>query len=233
MITIKAKNMSIQQKGFTLVEISIVLIVIGIIIGAVSIGKDLQRNASYMQINNAFIQGWMQAYQSYFERNGFVVGDTSTAPTLKVNASNTERCSSDLYADMDAAGIKMPPGRAEGKEDLFVYLDSNGNPQQLAICFQNVSWSIPGATSGYVLRQKNVMVIKSLTPDLARYLERSIDQIGDARFGSFRESTQAASTSLNSADWSIDNRRAYGDASNSNLDESQIAVLTAYYLMNQ
>ena len=34
-----------SQGGFTLVEMSVVLLVIGLIIGAVSIGKDMQRNA--------------------------------------------------------------------------------------------------------------------------------------------------------------------------------------------
>jgi prepilin-type N-terminal cleavage/methylation domain-containing protein len=213
-----------QQNGFTLVELSVVLVVIGIIIGAVAIGKDLQRNATYQQINSAFVQPWAQAYQTYYERNGIVVGDNATAPTLKVNANTTERCSADLFSDMDAAGITMPQGRAEGSEDAYAYLDSNGIPQQVTVCFQNVTWSIPGASSGYVTRAKNVMVIKSLTPDLARFIDNQVDGRADARFGLFREDSQQDSTSADSVEWSINN---------SGLDELQIAVVNAYYLMNQ
>ncbi|MBE9395822.1 type II secretion system protein [Pontibacterium sp. N1Y112] len=39
-----------HQQGFTLVEMSIVLVIIGFILGAVSIGKDLQRDAEYSKI---------------------------------------------------------------------------------------------------------------------------------------------------------------------------------------
>ena len=35
------------QGGFTLVEMAVVLVIIGLILGAVSIGKDVQRNAEY------------------------------------------------------------------------------------------------------------------------------------------------------------------------------------------
>lgn len=48
----------------------------------------------------------------------------------------------------------------------------------------------------------------------------------------FLESSLANSTSAASTDWSIDNRRAYGATTNTNQDESQVAVVTAYYLMN-
>ncbi|MDX1353736.1 MAG: prepilin-type N-terminal cleavage/methylation domain-containing protein [Thiomicrorhabdus sp.] len=224
-----------NQSGFTLVEMSIVLVIIGLIIGAVSIGKDLQRNAVYQQISSNFVQAWSQAYQNYFNKTGIVIGDSSSAPTLKVDGANAtpgEICTTNLHGFMDAAGIRMPAGRSEGNEDAFVYLDSNGNPQETTVCFQNVDWSLPGATSGYVVRKRNVMVLKSLTPDLARFLDSQVDGKVDARFGLFRESTLANNTTSGSTDWSLDNRRAYGETTNSNRDESQVAVVTAYFLMN-
>lgn len=39
-----------RQQGFTLVEMSLVLVVIGLILGALSVGKDMQRNAEYKKI---------------------------------------------------------------------------------------------------------------------------------------------------------------------------------------
>ena len=39
-----------QLRGFTLVELAIVLAVIGLIIGAVAIAKDVQRNAEYQKV---------------------------------------------------------------------------------------------------------------------------------------------------------------------------------------
>jgi hypothetical protein len=43
---------------------AIVLAVIGMIIGAIAIGKDVQRNAEYTKIKNKFIDQWAQATTS-------------------------------------------------------------------------------------------------------------------------------------------------------------------------
>ncbi len=225
-----------NQTVFTLVEMAIVLVIIGLILGAVSIGKDLQRNASYQKVSQSFIQGWALAYQSYFNRVNLVVADNPLAPTLMVNQNLGEVCggsTTTLYSYFDAAGVRMPAGRAEGSEDKYVNLDSNGNPQQIDICFDNVPWSVDGLTAGsYMLRNKNVMVIKGLTPDLARLLDNSVDGIADARFGFFRENTRANITANgNSLVWSKTNNQEFANASISGRDESQVPVLTAYYLM--
>ncbi|MCF6319334.1 MAG: prepilin-type N-terminal cleavage/methylation domain-containing protein [Proteobacteria bacterium] len=219
--------------GFTLVEMSIVLIVIGIILGAVSIGKDLQRNASYQKLNQSFVQGWALAYQNHFDRVNLVIADDPLSPTLQVNENNGEVCGNALQIVMDAAGVRMPAGRAEGSEDRYVYLDSNGNPQQIDVCFDNIPWSTDGLNPGdYMLRDRNVMVIKGLTPDLARLLDSSVDGISDARFGFFRESIRANEITSTQRVWSKINTQNFAD-NPVNLDESQIAIMTAYYLMPQ
>ncbi len=225
------KKMLNKSKGFTLVEMSIVLVVIGIILGAVSVGKDLQRNATYQKISQSFVQGWALAYQSYYTRVNVVIADNQTSPTLMVNSNNGEVCGAALQGFMDTAGVQMPPGRAEGSEDRYVYLDTNGNPQQVDICFDNIPWSVDGLNPGtYMLRNKNVMVIKGLTPDLARLLDNSVDGIGDARFGFFRESQYTNNIAAAPQVWSKTNTQNFANA-NVNQDESQVAILTAYYLM--
>lgn len=77
------------------------------------------------------------------------------------------------------AGVRMPPGRGEGHEDRFLYQDSNGNAVEAQVCFQ---WNAPGTASG----AGNVMVVRGLTPDLARYLDQLIDGKPDSREGRFR-----------------------------------------------
>lgn len=232
-----------RQAGFTLLEMALVLVIVGLILGAVSIGKDLQRGAEQQIIHAKFVQPWAVAYNEYFARTGVVVGDDQTSPTLKVNASETILCdANDGTADelqdlMDQVGIEMPPGRAEGKEDRYIYLDTNGNPQEIRICFKNVAWP---DSSDVSLNNKNVMVIRGLNPDLARNLDATIDGRPDARFGLFREADDlndpdGSVTGTASLEWSEDNRVKYGQnlPTAANLDENQVVVVTAVYRMNQ
>ena len=226
---------SSEDQGFTVLELSLVLVVIGMILGAVSIGKDLQRNAEQQKIYAKFVQPWAVAYNECVARTGVVVGDSETLPTLKVNGDTDILCDEivtpnndtpgTLYALMDAVGIEMPPGRAEGREARYVYLDSNGNPQEMQVCFQNVAWPDSNDVS---LNNKNAMVLFGLTPDLARHLDSTIDGRPDARFGLFR---QIGSSGTVSAVWDKNNTEDFGGLTA--VDEDQIAVVTALYRMNQ
>lgn len=50
-----------RQLGFSLLELSVVLIVIGLLLGAVAVGRDLQRSAANQRLSTDFIQGWQLA----------------------------------------------------------------------------------------------------------------------------------------------------------------------------
>ena len=215
-----------HSRGFTLLELSVVLVIIGLIIGAVTIGKDVQRNASYQRIATEFVQGWAIGYDTFSTNNGIVIADNPANPTGMVNAvTATPLCLNNLRGAMQAAGIAMPSGRSEGSETQAAYLDSHGLPQEMAICFENVSWSEPGATLGtYVTRRRNVMTLTGLTPSMASLLDSHFDGRVDARFGKFREQSVAANTGTSSIAWSQIEPVA---------DEAQAPVTSAYLLMNE
>lgn len=257
------------QQGFTLVEMAIVLVIIGLILGAITIGKDVQRNAEYTKVKQKFVDQWVIAYNAHTQRTGVVPGDSQVAPRLMVNGANYAGAGGvisggnmtgvtavhpaicrgaagpamshaweatagfDLRLMMQQAGVRMPPGRAEGSEDRYVYLDTNGNPQELQVCFQ---WNRPDDAAG----SGNVMVITGLTPDLARALDQMIDGKPDSQEGMFRQ--QGVANGAGNApgiQWARDNQHniAQGGVgaavAATNLDENQIATVVAYYKMNQ
>jgi prepilin-type N-terminal cleavage/methylation domain-containing protein len=227
---LKIMSFNSKQQGFSLLELTIVIVAIGVLISATSVGSNLQRSASYQKLASSFVRPWELAYLAYFTGTGIVILDNATAPTTKVNQGAGSVCDLALRTAMMAAGIQMPNGRANGYETHYSYLDSNGNPQDSTVCFQNVSWTVNGSSPGvYVQQLKNVMIIDRLTPDLARMLDTMIDGSPDAGFGSFRQ----VPTAVASTEWSKDNTWVYGGgATNPPLDEVQVDVVTAYWLMN-
>jgi prepilin-type N-terminal cleavage/methylation domain-containing protein len=69
-----------RQKGFTLVEIAIVLVIMGIILGAVLKGQELIHNAKVKRVQSQ-IQELMAAVYTYYDKYGYYPGDDPSAST--------------------------------------------------------------------------------------------------------------------------------------------------------
>src|SRR6202167_1042395 len=69
-----------SQRGFTLVELSIVLVIIGLIIGGVLTGQQIIQNARVTNALNS-IQAYEGQFQTYVQNYGAIPGDDASAAT--------------------------------------------------------------------------------------------------------------------------------------------------------
>jgi len=69
-----------RQKGFTLIELAIVLVIIGLLLGGVLKGQGLITNAKIKRINRDF-DGIAASVYSYLDRYGAMPGDDPNAKT--------------------------------------------------------------------------------------------------------------------------------------------------------
>lgn len=74
------------NRGFTLVELSIVLVIIGLIIGGVLTGQQIIQNARVTNAINS-IQSYQAQFQTYSQNYGLMPGDDSSAPSRFPNSS--------------------------------------------------------------------------------------------------------------------------------------------------
>ena len=224
-------------RGFTMVELAIVLVIIGLIVGAVTIGKDVQRGASYQRLSSDFVQGWASAYDQFYTGTGRPPGDNVAAPTGLVNgAVDVPLTGANLINAMLAAGISLPVGRAAGFEDHYVYLDSNGIPQDVQVSFVSVAWSEAGSAVGqYVSRNRNVMVLTRLTPAVANVIDYTFDSQSNASFGKVRQigSHNITTTGRAAVPWNANDSSGLVNGANAQRDEDQVVFLNAYIQMSR
>jgi prepilin-type N-terminal cleavage/methylation domain-containing protein len=69
-----------NNKGFTLVELAIVLVIIGILLGGIIKGQELIKNAKYKRLYSTYREVIASVY-SYYDKYGKYPGDDNTAAT--------------------------------------------------------------------------------------------------------------------------------------------------------
>jgi len=76
-----------NQKGFTLVELAIVLVIIGLILGAVFKGQQLIYNAKVKRMQS-LIKEMQAGFYTYYDKYGFYPGDDPQASSRWSSAPN-------------------------------------------------------------------------------------------------------------------------------------------------
>ena len=175
----KKRNRRIQtplggNEGFTLIEMAIVLIIIGIIIGAVIKGKDLIRGGEQKKLYSTFLNAWNVCYNNYHDRTGWILGDTNT----RDNGGNRDgRCSNpsgdNLTSQLKRVGIEPPTVGPTNREVSRTYSDSKGRHTSIDITFR------------YHKSHGNFIRMDRIPNELGIAWDKLIDGQVDGRSGSF------------------------------------------------
>lgn len=143
-----------QQKGFTLVEMAIVLVIIGLLLGGVLKGQELIDNS---RIKNAVndLKGVSAAYNAYFDRFRQMPGDDGNIGALTARGGNwtTVTLAGDLDGVLDVALAETFTGAGENAA-FFAHTRAagflSGNPALVGVAAlpRNAFGGLIGVTSG-------------------------------------------------------------------------------------
>jgi prepilin-type N-terminal cleavage/methylation domain-containing protein len=162
------------QKGFTLIEMAIVLIIIGIIIGAVVKGKDLVRGAEQKKLYSTYLNAWRVAFSSYYDRTGLVLGDTDTLDNSGVRDGHCSNPSElNLNSQLTRVGLETPPQGSTGSTTRRNYTDAQGKPATIRLSFR------------YDSEHGNFIRLDDLPNEIGIAWDKIIDGQPDGREGEF------------------------------------------------
>lgn len=165
-----------DNRGFTLIEMAIVLIIIGIIIGAVVKGKDIVRSAQQKKLYSEFVREWQIAFNNYYDRTGWILADSNDPNNAGVRNGhcNAGASNANIDSQLQAVGLTPPNVGSTGVTLQRTYTDSNGVQQTLILAFAySASWG-------------NHIRIRNMPNDLGLAIDRLVDGSADGTAGDVR-----------------------------------------------
>ncbi len=169
-----------NEQGFTLIELAIVLVIIGLILGSVLKGKDLINSAKQKQFYNAFVKTWELSIISYYDRTGYLLGDGEanggrTGYSTNGNFDNIH--GSTMFANINTAlaskGLEVPATNTSRSHTYSFSGAYSGNSTIALYLYYRPNY---GQTD-------NSMLLFNVPTDLAYALDKIIDGQVDATAG--------------------------------------------------
>ena len=206
-----------NRAGFTLIEMAIVLVIIGIIIGAVMKGRDLIKSAQIKNAYETFFAAHYKAITSYYDKTGRILGDGT------VNGGNGNP---NGYMDYISLGngsyrTRIINALSSVGIDICSLVKSNLTSNECGPNGINIGqisldgeYSRQTAWVGYYYgnlngRTRNYLRIQNLPTDFAIALDKMIDGVANCASGSF---VAAPGIACNNGQWPDASTTAYTHA---------------------
>ena len=182
------------EKGFSLVEMAIVLIIIGLILGMVFKGKDLIQSAKQKSFYNKFVKAWELSIASYYDRTGQLLGDgtinggTAASPDFhfdNISGANFGNANG-IDATLKKIGLEVPVSNT-ANSGQYSY---NGVYSGVRTITMYLYYRYSHAEGQY----HNTLYLTNIPTDLAIALDSLVDGSMDARSGNFRQYPDNTST---------------------------------------
>ena len=168
-----------NNKGFTLIELAIVLVIIGLILGSVLKGKDLINSAKQKQFYNAFVKSWELVIVSYYDRTGYLLDDGVNNGGVGTPNGTFDRANTVAeFTNVDSAISRV---------GLEVIVTNTANSWQTSFSGAysgsgTISLWLIGPSANY-LPNDNGMILRDVPIDLAYALDKMIDGQVDSAAG--------------------------------------------------
>ena len=156
-----------SSRGFTLIELAIVIVIIGILIALVLKGQDLINNARAKRLINE-VRKWEVTLWTCLDRLGTFPGDTTSPPDGLINSDPlSDSCFSNVAQAPTSNSIQL------GSYTFFIYPGNDGSRNVLVVCGASNCGNVSGDdTYRYFLENFDLAIdgIISATTGIVRAL---------------------------------------------------------------
>ena len=192
--------------GFTLIEMAIVLVIIGIIIGAVMKGRDLIKSAQIKNAYETFFAAHYKLIGSYYDKTGRILGDGAvnggygnpngwmdnialSNGTYRTRIGNSLRSVGIDACSLIKSNLTSNECGPNGVNIGQISLDGEYARQTVWVGYYYANFNG---------RSRNYLRIQNLPTDFAIALDRMIDGVANCASGSF---VAVPGTTCNNGQW--------------------------------
>ena len=176
-----------SRKGFSLIEIGIVMVVIGLILAAVMKGKDVIKGAEIKEVSQNYLAKWVNAADNYYDKTGFNILGDKTDPRANKAGGSTACVPNTWGLAFTNAGIDIEK-IVRTNTDNFCTAQLEGQfTTAIATTTASVDWTsvvtTATGTGTATTSQANVLEFNNVPADIARAFDTLIDGVVDGASG--------------------------------------------------